>query len=91
MATNYLGASLGLTWDTLLPGVIPATPYAAVQDRVTEVTESTTHGLLSVLVPHQAQWSAPAGPATPLPEQHRIFTKMQCHPGTLIIPEPAAH
>lgn len=58
MAKNYLGTSIGLIWDTRLPGVIPVTVYIAVQDRV---TEDIIHGLLSVLVPHQTQWSAPAG------------------------------
>ena len=82
-ATNYLGTSTGLMWDTLLPGVVPVTLYVAVQDGVTEVAEDTVHGLLSVLVPHQTQWSAPAGPATVVPERYCIFTKMQCHPGAL--------
>ena len=54
-ATNYLGTSTGLMWDTLLPGVVPVTLYVAVQDRVTEVAEDTVRGLLSVLVPHQTR------------------------------------
>lgn len=91
MVTNYLGTSIGLIWDTCLPGVIPVTVYVPVQDGVTEVTEDTIHGLLSVLVPHQIQWSVPAGPATVLPRQYCTFTKMQCRPGTFIVPESAVH
>lgn len=90
-ATNYLWTSIGLIWDTLLPGVIPVTLYAAVQDRVTEVIEDTIHGLVSVLLPHQTQWSTPTGPAIVLPETYCILPKIRCHPGTFIVPEPAVH
>lgn len=62
--------------------------HVAVQGRV---TEDTVRGLFSVIVPHQTQWSVPARPATVVPKQYHIFTKMQCHSGAFIVPEPVVH
>lgn len=88
MATNYLGTSIGLIWDTLLPGIIPVTLYIAVQDRGHRGHHPWS-ALCAGSPPNTVVSSS--WPATVLHERYCIFTEMQCHPGVFIVPEPAVH
>lgn len=92
-STNGCGYKLPGDWNRPHFGQTP--PWCDSSDIVCcsagRSPRGHSHGLLSVLVPYQTQWSAPAGPVTVVPEQFCFFTEMQCSPGAFIVPEPVFH